>query len=173
MYKLKVDESNYINEDTLPVLILYADVGDNLYNFTDDCFGPVEHQVAGYACHQKTIKYAIGLEPKNKEIVDMMLFLNSHYLESNIGWLGTSLEESVTYSKVLKMHHPDLSCNRSYSELEEGFYPIDCTPESLAALTSDVLPDKLDDFIMFPDSMSEMIGMFFRWNIAILGENCD
>ena len=64
-----------------------------------------------------------------------------------------------------------VDCNHCYDEFEEGIAPIDI--EGLARMTSEDLPEDLDDLLALRTPMDKFIGCVGRWRLWILMENCD
>ena len=144
----------------------------SVYNLKEpDDWHLIFHQTAAHACHHHylQVKY---LDP-TKLGYKLMIELDNKYELSCAGQMGVSLNELNEYNNTLNNYK--LTCNTSYSAFEEAIYPIDITKESLALLTDTVLPEDLNDFIDFGDAggFTRMCGIFNRWNLFVLGHNCD
>jgi hypothetical protein len=131
----------------------------------------IAHQTAGLACHQH---WMIGtfLKPKSVELLQNMQKLSDKWLDSNAGVFGLSLAEANEYDGDLKYLF-GVGCNRSWKDMEEAFYPIDCTPENIAAMTDEVLPNDLDELIEWGSGWERAIGCVNRWRLFVLGLNSD
>ena len=112
------------------------------------------------------------LEPRNNHVRKAMKKINDYWLESDVGICGVGLKSINEYNHQLKTLM-GVSCNNSYEKFEEGIYPIDCTDENLKKLTSEKLPEKLDDLIKWKGKLQSFIGCINRWHLYILGDNCD
>lgn len=131
----------------------------------------IAHQTAGVGCHQHYI-LGIILKPKSVDILKAMNSLSKKWDSSNTGCFGVSLNELNEYRDDLKRHF-DLDCNNSYSDFEEGIYPIDCSKEALEKMTDEQLPESLDDLIVWEKEINKFFGCIGRWNLWILGKNSD
>ena len=132
-------------------------------------FVDLQHQTSGHACHQVYLQATI-LKPREPE---KLRLIESKWLDSDAGCFGVGLDTILEYRAQLKELY-GLDCNGCYQDFEEGVYPIDCSPEALKKLCEDEFPEDLDDLIKFGDGPFErMCGCIGRWNIYVLGENCD
>lgn len=157
---IRLKDQNGMKEPTRP---LFRDSGHWTY---------IGHQTAGYACNHKYMWIKI-LAPKSEIIQKVMISLSNIYINSNLGSLGAPpLNEIFAYRQHVN-EYLGVDCNYSYHELEEGYYPIDCTAENLSRLTSDELPEDLDDLIIWHSPIEQMMGCIGRWRLAIIGDNCD
>ena len=157
----------------LPVLVLAITQRlDYLQHFN---FKPIrqwlkiQHQTAGYACHQVYMDATI-LTPREPEKLHI---LNREYSDSCINMWGLTLECAITYrQRINELFGVD--CNEIFQYLEEGIYPIDATQENLKKLSKDHLPKNLDNLIDWEGKKWEkMCGCIGRWQIYVLGDNCD
>ena len=172
----KSDFSHY-REDRLPKLVLAivcrqaVDGTMAKYNFKHNKrWKMVAHQTAGLACHQ-VYMYATELKPKEKFVTGIE-DLTNYWLDSNVGVFGATLEELNTYNHQLKEAF-DVDCNFSHGYFEEAIYPIDYTSENIKKLTNAKLPKQLDDLVEWESDLDKVFGGIGRWNLFILGENCD
>lgn len=167
---------NYTPDEKLPSLVLGLKchfnkdgVHESYFRFKNPAkWSLISHQTAGYACHQHHI---IGryLKPKDS-VKSKMAELSAKWLDSCAGCFGLQLTEILEYrNDIGKMFGAD--CNHSFSDFEEGIAPIDI--EYLDKLTDERLPRKLDDLLIFDNSMHKAMGSLNRWNLWILMENCD
>ena len=177
MSDIDLKEFKYLEDYDLEVpslvLAVVAKRGDYKidYEFKDGRkFFKLVHQCSGLACNHLYI-YATMLEPTDVS-VKIMKRLDRMYLDSNLGVLGNpSIDELVEYRDFLKDF--GLDCNYSYSDFMEAVYPIDLSAESLKIVCKDQLPEDLDDLIDFKDNWHKFCGIIGRWNLFILGNNCD
>lgn len=126
------------------------------------------HQTGGHACTHHQM-YARFLKPK-KEIEPLFDLLMELYNDSCL-YSPPSLEVATGYETLLKEF--GLSANSSYSELEEGFYPLDI--DCLSKVTSEKFPKDLNKLVKAPEKGEKKFS-FLNWrffNLAILGPNCD
>lgn len=159
-----------IADNKLPALVLAT---NKLYNFKDKKhWYKIRHQVAGHACSQRKMIGRI-LEPRD-EVKDNLHLLCDNWLFSEVGCLAVTLNKIVEYRKQLQTYF-GVDCNLNYSDFAEAIYPIDCSTESLKKMTVEILPDDLDDLIDWEQgkSLMESAASWYRWNLYILGENCD
>lgn len=171
--EIDTSKYEYIPDKELPLLVLGIYVYhkyNERYKMVSREWKKIAHQTAGNACHAH---YIIGtiLEPK-PELKSKIEMINDCWLDSNCGVFGVSLDEILKYRQQLK----DLfgvDCNSSYDKFEEGIYPIDCDKECLEAMTDEELPENLDTFIDFEKPSDKMLGCINRWDLFILGKNCD
>ena len=169
-----IDTYGYLNTDygiALPQLVLavnYYDA-DKIKFATDRKWLRIAHQTAGHGCHQH---YLVGtiltMTPLAKELARI---LNMTWLESDCGVFGVSMNELENYRTQLRGY--GLDCNFAYPKFEEAIYPVDCTGDALQKLAKDKLPKDLDTLIEFEGGIDKMCGMIGRWELFILGENCD
>jgi hypothetical protein len=163
---------DYLDDVELPVLVLGIYQGPTYlhqYRWADGMKPrKIAHQTSGHACIQMYLEGIVlpiraDLVAGVKEIVD-------HYDYSVLGQMGVSLDELIAYRQLLQKCLP-ADCNDSYGRLCEGCYPIDA--KYVHALTDAHLPERLDDLLIFDTDMDKLFGMFNRWGVAILSENCD
>jgi hypothetical protein len=141
--------------------------------FKDRTWLKIAHQTAGLSCNQKFIIGTI-LTPKSPEILRSINLLCDKWLDSNMGCWGLSLKEANEYENDLwRLFGANVGCNSSWKDLEEAWYPIDCTKNALNTLTSDTLPDNLDDLILWENGWERAMGCVNRWSIRVLGLNGD
>lgn len=142
----------------------------------------IEHQTAGHACHHHQI-IATLLEPRDEQIVKNMEELCNKWLGSNAGIFGVTLNELFEYrTDLTRLFGKQVDCNTSHENFEEAIYPIDCSSEALRVLAEDDLPYDLDELIDWGQAYTEekrkqllnkFVGGLSRWELLILGENCD
>jgi hypothetical protein len=133
-------------------------------------FLPIAHQTAGHGCHQHYL-YGTVLIPR-VDVAAAMQAINDHWLESDCGCLGVSLDEILVYrQQVQTLLHAD--CNRTYRDFEEGIYPVDYTPQTLSSLQTEEFPPDPDELIAWKDRLDRTAGFIGRGQLFILGENCD
>jgi len=170
------EEYKFLDNDyniTLPVLVLaITQRPDFLREFNFKLtrqWLKVQHQTAGYACHQVYMDATI-LKPREPEKLHI---LNREYSDSCINMWGLTLDDAVTYrQRIIDLFGVD--CNDTFHYLEEGIYPIDATQENLKKLCKDRLPKDLDNLIDWQDkTLDKMFGFIGRWQVYILGDNCD
>lgn len=130
------------------------------------------HQTAGYACHHRYI-YAKFLKPL--PIIEKLgRRLLSKYNESLL-IQPPPLSTAMEYNALLETH--GVSANRSYTGLEEGFYPIDikCLPK----VTKEKFSRDLSKELIKPlpkykkRSVMDVFANWVDFELAILGPNCD
>jgi hypothetical protein len=160
----------------LPRLVLAIKAYEYREEFRDYSFKPVRkflpiaHQTAGHGCHQHYLKGTV-LIPRD-DVAAAMQVLNDHWLDTDCGCLGVSLDEVLEYRQQLQsLLHVD--CNLTYRDFEEGIYPMDYTLQTLSSLQIDEFPQDLDELIEWQDTFNRTTGFIGRWQILILGENCD
>jgi hypothetical protein len=200
-WKSHDEQALRFSDHTLPVLILgiYLDSKEIKYKpeqlqqefpvKPEMEFALIGHQGGGMLCSQAYF-YGTVIEPKS-EVWKGMSTLSKLLLNSHIGIGGSgnrfpALDDVMAYEAVLKaLVHPNLSCNNCYQYLEEAIYPVDFTPEAMAALTSQKLPDgnKKEDWLIPQQELDDLNrswlynfrrGSFLqRLQFFILGENCD
>lgn len=167
----------FYDDDELPKLVLALVVyniptPNYVYKFTEpNKWLQISHQTAGHGCHQHKL-WVRKLQPKTSTISKNIKVLNDRWLDSDCGIFGVSLTEANNYNEDLQRLF-GVHCNHQWSMFEEGIYPIDCTEEHLKAMTDTKLPKDLDDMLIFSSSISKLCGSINRWNLLILGQNCD
>ena len=130
----------------------------------------IKHQGGGHACIE--FKKNCIILPIKDSAYRGIRELTDKWLDSCVGiWGCPTLQVANEYSKDLTSL--GLTCDVSYSEMMEGVYPFDTTPETLRKLTDFSLPDELDDLLIFESDLARMFGVLGRWQAYILGENCD
>ena len=178
---LKIEDFKFLNDTREPKIMLgiripYAAITAELSNFYDFAFNPgrewvkIQHQCGGMMCHQE---YFIGtyLAPKDGGTTDRLRSLADKWLDSNVGAFEVSLNDLLEYRDDLKLLF-GADCNNSYSLFREGLYPIDV--EFLPALTNDLEEVKdYDNLIKWESGFDRAVGSIGRWNLVVLGENCD
>jgi hypothetical protein len=130
------------------------------------------HQTAGYACHHRYL-HARFLEPlpKIKKLGEELLRKYNDSLISQPISLSTANE----YNSLLAKY--GLAADRSYVDLEEGFYPIDV--ECLPKVTGEKLQEDLRKQLIKPlpkskkKSIADIFSNWVEFRLAILGPNCD
>lgn len=130
------------------------------------------HQTAGYACHHRYL-YTKFLNP-----LPIIEKLGKRLLSKYNASLITkppSLSTAMEYNAILETH--GVSANRSYTGLEEGFYPVDikCLPKVTKEKFSRDLSKELIKTLPEYKKRSAM-DVFSNWvdfELAILGPNCD
>jgi len=164
-------ECRYLRE--LPVLVLAVHHKYNFKNKRKWCH--IAHQTAGLGTYQH---YMIGavLTPKQKTL-DAMHKIEKYWLGSDFGWRDGdncfSLDGVLKYRRQLKKLL-DVDCNISYEDFKEGIYPIDCSPKVIRKLCKDKIPNDLNNFIRWRNTLGSKIEKIFmedRWHLYILGEN--
>lgn len=162
----EIDKTNCTRPEDLPVLVLAV---HNEYQFERGrTWLHIAHQTGGNACHQR---YMVGtiLKPREK-VGNGIIKLDKQFYKSNTGFIiEPSLEEINRYSSWLN-NLLKVDCNTSFRELEEAIYPVDCTSENVKQLTSERLPQDLDDLIRLKKEERPLIN---RWHLYILGRNSD
>jgi len=131
----------------------------------------ISHQCAGHACLHKNI---LGTVLTVKDVATMIQLqkLCNKWEGSCCGQFYTSLDDLINYREDLRSLL-NCDCNRSYQSFVEGWYPVDLTDQSLAALASDILPSDHDDLIEWEYESQQFCGIVGRWSLVILGQNCD
>jgi len=130
------------------------------------------HQTAGYACHHRYL-HARFLQP-TPAIAKLGKALLTKYNDSLISQPIT-LSAANEYNNLLGDF--GLSANRSYTSLEEGFYPIDI--ECLPKVTPEKFSKDLRKQMLHPiprykkRSVADIFANWVNFEIAILGPNCD
>lgn len=175
---MKIENFKYAEDlkIDLPLMILgirarSLDDDKERYNFKEGReFINLAHQTAGHSCSQLYFNATI-LEPTEVGL-KLMMKVNRRYLDSEIGWFGgPTLEQANEYKEILNRFGVD--CNCSYLDLTEAAYPIDLKPEYLKILCKDQLPEDLDSLIEFKTPLDRALGCLNRWDLFILGDNCD
>lgn len=140
------------------------------YDFKDEReWLNIRHQTGGNAHNDNYLTVTV-LKPKNVEILEKMMEINNCWKDSSCGFFGVNLDDLIIYRNQLK-ELLDVDCNHSYRDFEEGIYPINLTAENIRKLSSDEMPDNLDDLIKYERDFERIVGCFGRWNLYILGEN--
>ena len=170
MKSLNGESCKYFEDYKLPILVLATKYP---YKFKKTRkFISIAHQTAGHGCHQH---YMMGtvLVPK-RDVFKKMRLIDEEWLNSDCGIFSTSLDSILLYREHLD-EYLNVDSNLSYMDFEEGIYPIDCTRENIKKLTDEKLPEDLDDLIQWKDisSWERFCGIVDRWNLFILGRNCD
>lgn len=170
--ELPYDEFNYFEEERFPLLVLGQRHDSKYYNNfvykNPEKWVKIAHQTCGHACHQVHLTGMI-LTPTNS-MKQLMKRLNDHWLDSNVGVFGVSLNSLNEYHNMLATE--GLDCQHCHTEFEEAIYPIDL-PENLNQVCTDELPKELDDLVDFESNMHKFLGCVGRWRLYVLGENCD
>ncbi|AXV10174.1 hypothetical protein DVS28_b0434 (plasmid) [Euzebya pacifica] len=68
---------------------------------------------------------------------------------------------------------PIVNADTTYGVLAEGWYPVDPSPRALARLTTETLPEELDDLLSFTSPVMRLAGSVDRWSVVIAGPNSD
>ena len=171
-------EFKYAKDDELPMLFLGMRIESD-YEMRDKSFlrHPVLkwrricHQTAGIGCHQHYL-WGARLPPRNTSVERKMRVLSDKWLDSNVGAFGASLDDVNDYRNDARSLF-GVDCNHEYMHFEEGIYPLECTGQSIARMTSVELPESLDSLLRFKSRMGVMFGMIGRWKLYVLGQNCD
>ncbi|MBD3249637.1 hypothetical protein GF336_06345 [Candidatus Woesearchaeota archaeon] len=163
------EKCRYIADSDLPKLVLAV---HDSYNFRKkEDWKYVVHQTAGHGCHN-IYMLAREIRPR-KNIKEKIQEISDTWLDSCWGMSRSPmLDDLLEYRKQLN-NLLGVDCSFSYNRLEEGIYPIDCDEKSIKKLTSEKLPKDLDNLIGWKDNLEKCMGIIGRWNIYILGENCD
>lgn len=160
-------EFEYCEESELPLLVLALRDVETMKS--GRVWKKIAHQTAGIGCHQQYI-WGTVLPMHDKARV-AAFELARHYDESCLGLMGRpALDKVIEYRDRLRTAF-GVDCGNCYEELEEGFYPIDCTPENLARLTPEILPENLDELIEITGA--NRFPIFRNWRLFILAENSD
>ena len=164
----------------LPVLVLGLEVSDYElendhkwsrlhYNFKNDKeWFLMTHQSCGLLCRHPHILGTVL--QTNEETRKKFVELIELYFETNLGIVGITVDELNEYRKNLKFLL-GVDCNYSHSSLEESIFPVDL--EYLKNLTTEELPENLDDLIIWENSFERICGSINRWKLWIIGENSD
>ena len=122
----------------------------------------IEHQSGGLACHHpRFIGTPLTLRPERREQLEA---LAARYFEKHGGhFYQGNLLASDLISYVSALAELGFHCERSYSLLEEGVYPIDATQEHLDFLAFNA--PKRDQLVDGTD--------YGKLTIIILAENSD
>lgn len=131
----------------------------------------IEHQCGGIACHQKKF-FGTPVVPRGK-IALGLAHISEHLYASEIGAFGTGLDDVLQYREMLL--DLGLDCQYSYTDLEEGYYPIDL-PEDLSSILDEELPKDLDDLIDWDKEhghLGKMLGIIGRWSLVWISQNSD
>ena len=156
-----------------PRLILAIKVREAPGNFELDDrreWHRILHQTSGHACGTLDV-ICTFLEP-HPNVSVVMNEIDRTWYDTDLGAWSTPLNDVIKYRQILN-EKLGVDCNRSYDELEEAVYPIDCSPENLKKLCVDDLPEDLESLLKFDRDLDRMMGMINRWKIYIIGENCD
>ncbi|MDO8508794.1 MAG: hypothetical protein Q7S27_03865 [Nanoarchaeota archaeon] len=158
-----------ISEEKLPALVLAV---NREYSFKSGReWISITHQTAGHSCRHE---YMFGtiLRPKD-DVLESMKVISNHWFNSLCGQSGIArLSEILKYrEQINELFNAD--CERTYTVLKEGMYPMDCSSELVRKLSTDEIPEDLDDFIIFKNDIDRIRGIMGRWNLYILSENCD
>jgi len=170
MNEIKKELFEYISDKYLPVLFLAK---NSTYNLPKDkkveTLEYIAHQTAGFACNQH---YLVGkiLSPKDKTLIAMYK-LEKEYLESNSGFMNTSLDEIISYRQKLNQLL-GVDCNHTYTHFEEGIYPIDYSKETIEKLVKKRTLKETRSFMKQVEKM-DRLPCINLWNIFILGQNSD
>ena len=151
-----------------PQLILA--VADECEFTSDRIFISIQHQTAGHACHQHYMSGTI-LTPKPSVQTAINTICDS-WLDSDVGCFGVTFNNLTKYRQQL-VDLLEVDCQWSYPQFEEAIYPVDCCKEYLDKLCEDKLPDELDDLIVWKSDWDKVCGSINRWNLYLMGENCD
>lgn len=142
----------------------------------------IRHQTAGIFCHQ--VRLFGRVFPVKKELLGSLYRLDKKYYNSLVmngkGFgKSTSLKALNEYNTFLN-DELGVTCEHDYTELEEGFYPIDSTPKNLETLTGIQIKDFTEEFIKKPQetgTINDLFNMSYyfntKWILAVLGENSD
>ena len=130
----------------------------------------LSHQTSGVACRHVDF-YGTPLQPNGKTALGLAQLSESMY-GSNLACFGLQLSEVNDYQKRLQAL--GLSCENTFKDLQEGYYPIDM-PESLNEFVEDSLPQDLDDLLDWEGQheIAKMIGILNRWQLAWISTNSD
>lgn len=166
-----------IDEDPAapPVLLLCASPGAGDWTAPEGGrrFEALVHQTAGTACrHPEVVATRLAWRPEALEAAQQVC---AEWFETNQGaWGGPSLPEANRYNAFLADRFgPIVNADTTYGALAEGWYPVDPTPRALARLTSEALPDDLNDLVVFDSEVMRFAGSVGRWTVVIAGPNSD
>jgi hypothetical protein len=130
------------------------------------------HQTAGYACHHRYL-HAKFLRPKpaiNKLGKALLAKYNDSLLTQPV-----SLSTAVEYNSLLETF--GVNADRSYTRLEEGFYPIDieCLPKvTTEKFSKDLRKELIKSLPKYKKrSVMDVLANWVDFELAILGPNCD
>lgn len=166
---MDISEYNYFNDSELPKLVLgfSRQIGQPLaVELNPEApWIKIAHQTAGHGCCQKYLDGIIlPLRPEVQESVENLC---QHFVCSEIGFLyeTPSMKETLEYRGILNKTL-GVDCDYSYVDLQEGFYPVDCTEDHIARLT----PEKIvyNDLLLQPAPW-----VLPPWKLVILGRNSD
>jgi hypothetical protein len=176
-------EVRYISSPSFH-LVLYAPAGNDAphpsiqpYHVSPKFKKPSDwhllfHQTAGYACHHRYL-HAKFLSPRpiintlGKKLLEV-------YNDSLIAQ-PISLSTANEYNELLSSF--GLTANRTYTSLEEGFYPIDI--ECLGKVTTEKFEKDLRKQLLKPvprykkRTFADLFSNWVDFELAILGPNCD
>jgi len=176
MENFDLKDFEYFSETDMPLLVLGTDININFprkyipkQKFK---FKKIAHQTAGHACNQHYI-FGLILEPK-PEVKKAMIDICEDWLDSDAGVFGVPLNEILKYRQQLNSTLK-VDCNSTYPDFEEGIYPIDYSRENLEKLSRNIksIPEKLDDMLKWEKELYRIAGCIGRWQLFILGPNCD
>jgi hypothetical protein len=161
---IKSPKTYHIDDEALPQLVLYLTPEEKVTLKNPEEWTNLYHQTGGYACTHQLLKAKfLKLKPQYEEFFKK---LNKDYVDSLI-MSPPNFNDAKTYQE--KLESVGLSANHTYTQLEEGFYPIDI--EYLQEITSELLPQNLDE-LKRPDTTKRFPIPTF-WKCAVLGLNCD
>jgi len=168
--QLDRDKCVYLADEKLPVLVLALDreykTRPEYRTLPGRKWLHVVHQTAGHSCHQH---YMLGtiLRPRKKVLAGMK-HIDDFWLDTDSGSCGSPTLDEVNTYRIQLRSLLGVDCQRSYQQMEEGFYPIDLDTDTLEKLTSERFPKELDRLLVRPAPLPMV-----WWNIYILGNNCD
>lgn len=171
-----IKEFEYLSDLEIPSLVLGIDIHRDFprkYNPKHKFkFKKIAHQTAGHACNQHYV-FGLVLDPK-PSVKKAMIEISEDWLDSDAGVFGVSLIEILKYREQLNSKLK-VDCNRDYQDFEEGIYPIDYSRENLRKLVKSIgdIPEQLDDMLKWDSTLDKIAGSIGRWQIFILGPNCD
>ena len=173
-FKLDYKTCHHFENEKLPLLVLAT---ANHFPFKNSGLYkrewlPIFHQTAGNACHHHYMMGTI-LKPK-PHIQQAMKTISGFWLDSCAGMWGASLDSILTYrSQISDMLKAD--CNNCYDKFEEGIYPLDTSVEFTRSICTDKIPKEFDQFVDWTSlsKLSHLCGILNRWQLYILGPNCD
>lgn len=128
------------------------------------------HQTSGHACG--TLDVVCTFLTPRPEVIPVIHEIDRTWYDSDLGAWATPLNDVIKYRQIIN-EKLGVDCNRSYADLEEAAYPIDCSKENIKKLCIDELPDDLETLLKFDTDLDRIMGMINRWNLYIIGENCD
>lgn len=166
---MDISEYEYFDDSELPLLILgfYRQVAQPLpVELNPEApWVKIAHQTAGLGCCQKYLDGIIlPLRPEVQESVENLC---QYFVCSEMGFLYSTptMKEALEYREILNKTL-GVDCDYAYTELQEGFYPVDCTENHIARLT----PKK----IIYTDLLLQPAPWVLPpWMLVILGRNGD